>query len=128
MFHRNSMYWFSCVILSKIHCINWIFNFYVIHSILHNNKIFYYNPDAVKYIFWVNAESKHIHAKLTCHLDWCREQKYTSINDKKNYLIIRPIFIVSQKQWHCYTESVYIWVEAKLSLKYIVSLSLLIVM
>ncbi len=35
------------------------------------------------------------------------------------------MFIVSQKQWHCYTETLYIDVLAKQKLKYIVSLYIL---
>ncbi len=35
------------------------------------------------------------------------------------------MFIVSQKQWHCYTETLYIGVLAKQKLKYIVSLHII---
>jgi hypothetical protein len=34
------------------------------------------------------CRDKKIKAKLTDRLDHCREQKYTCINDKTNYLIV----------------------------------------
>jgi hypothetical protein len=46
----------------------------------------------------VFVETKNIQAKQTDHFAQCQEQKYTSINDKTIYLIIKIQFIVTEKQ------------------------------
>ncbi len=44
------------------------------------------------------VETKNIQAKQTDHFAQCREQKYTSINNKTIYLINKIQFIVTEKQ------------------------------
>ncbi len=53
------------------------------------------------------VETKNIQAKQTDRLAQCREQKYTSINHKTIYLIIKIQFIVSEKQSDCSTATIY---------------------
>jgi hypothetical protein len=45
----------------------------------------------------VFVKTKNIQAKQTDHFAQCQEQKYTSINDKSIYLIIKIQFIVTEK-------------------------------
>ncbi len=44
------------------------------------------------------VETKNIQAKQTDCFAQCQEQKYTSINNKTIYLIIKIQFIVTEKQ------------------------------
>ncbi len=58
----------------------------------------YCNSDIIKWIQEVLVETKNIQAKQTDHFAQCREQKYTGINEKTIYLIIKIQFIVTEKQ------------------------------
>ena len=62
---------------------------------------------------------------MTDHFVLCQEQKYTSINDKTIYLIILSHFIVTEKQYYCYTGKIYVALKAELYLKYIGSIETL---
>ena len=67
----------------------------------------YCNSDTIKKIQDVVVETKNIQANQTHCLDHCREQIYTSINDKTIDLIILIQFIVTQKQLYCFPEMIY---------------------